>query len=138
MITLLYLSSATIQFTETSLATLLTRARLHNSRLGITGMLLYHDGNFLQVLEGEETSVRSLFDKIAQDPRHQGVLKLLDRPLTERLFGEWSMAFRTVDDLAIEHRAGYSAFLNHPFREQLLIQPSVTYHFLMAFRDGVR
>ncbi len=138
MITLLYLSSATAQFSDADLVELLTRARLHNSRLGITGMLLYHDGNFLQVLEGEETSVRALFSKIAQDPRHHGVIKLLDRPITERVFSEWSMAFRTIADLSSEHRVGYSPFLNHPFREQLLLQPSATYHFLMAFRDGVR
>ncbi len=58
--------------------------------------------------------------------------------ITQRVFGQWSMAFRTVADLSIEHHVGYSPFLNHPFREQLLLQPSATYHFLMAFRDGVR
>jgi len=138
MITLLYLSSAGTKFSDSELIDLLTKAREKNTRLGVTGMLLYHDGNFLQVLEGDEASVRPLFERINRDPRHQSVIKLIERPLAERQFGEWSMAFRTLDDLPVEQVEGYSDFLNKPFAEELTSHPSAAYQFLLAFRESAR
>lgn len=101
-------------------------------------MLLYHDGNFLQALEGEKTDVYPLFDKITSDPRHQNVVKLFDRPLPERVFGEWSMAFRTLSDTPVEAMDGYSDFLNKPFKDQVKARPSAAYQFLLAFRETLR
>lgn len=138
MITLLYLSSAVYKFSDAELIDLLAKARENNDRLGVTGMLLYHDGNFLQVLEGEEATVRPLFDTIHQDPRHQSVIKLIERPLSERQFGAWSMAFRTMDDLPVDQMEGYSDFLNKPFAEELKSHPSAAYQFLLAFRESAR
>jgi hypothetical protein len=138
MITLLYLSSAGKKFSDSELIDLLSKARKNNSRLNVTGMLLYHDGNFLQVLEGEEDDVRPLFETISQDPRHQSVIKLIERPITERMFGEWSMAFRTLDDLPTGELAGYSDFLNKPFADELTAHPSAAYQFLLAFRESAR
>jgi hypothetical protein len=138
MITLLYLSSAVQRFSDAELVELLTKAREKNDRLGVTGMLLYHDGNFLQVLEGDEASVRPLFDTINKDTRHQSVIKLIERPLPERQFGEWSMAFRTMDDLPMNEVTGYSDFLNTPFAEELKARPSAAYQFLLAFRETAR
>lgn len=138
MITLLYLSSAAIKFSDNDLIGLLAKARENNTRLNVTGMLLYHDGNFLQVLEGEEAAVRPLFEKISQDPRHQSIIKLIERPLTERQFGAWSMAFRTVADVSLESLDGYSDFLNNPFSQQVREHPSAAYQFLLAFRESAR
>lgn len=138
MITLLYLSSAVRKFTDFELMTLLAKARENNTRLNVTGMLLYYDGNFLQVLEGHEVDVRPLFEKIGQDPSHQSVIKLIERPLTERQFSEWSMAFRTIGDLPVEQLTGYSDFLNNPFSDQVTAQPSAAYQFLLAFRESAR
>lgn len=138
MITLLYLSSATQKFSDADLITLLTKAREKNTRLGVTGMLLYHDGNFLQVLEGDEAAVKPLFDTINRDPRHQSMIKLIERPLAERQFGEWSMAFRTMEDLSVEQVEGFSDFLNKPFADEMTAHPSAAYQFLMAFRESAR
>jgi len=138
MITVLYLSSAVQKFSDLELMTLLKKARENNTHVNVTGMLLYHDGNFLQVLEGDEADVRPLFEKIGQDPSHKTVIKLIERPLTERQFGEWSMAFRTIDDLPVEQLAGYSDFLNNPFSVQVAEHPSAAYQFLMAFRESAR
>jgi hypothetical protein len=138
MITLLYLSSAGMKFSDVELVDLLKKARENNARVDVTGMLLYHDGNFLQVLEGEEAAVRSLFETISKDPRHQSVIKLIERPITERMFGDWSMAFRTIDDLPVEQVTGYSDFLNKPFADELTASPSAAYQFLLAFRESAR
>jgi hypothetical protein len=64
-----------------------------NNRLAsITGLLVTHEGWFLQALEGPETGVRALMDRIARDPRHRGVRVLDQAPCECRLFQDWNMA----------------------------------------------
>jgi len=74
MFHLVYVSSAVEPFSKTELVELLHVARANNERLGITGMLLYRDGNFMQVLEGEEPVVRDLYARIERDPRQARTL----------------------------------------------------------------
>jgi len=62
---LVYISSTTTALSPTELADLLAKSHVNNAALGITGMLLYKDGNVTQVLEGEEDKVRALYHKIA-------------------------------------------------------------------------
>lgn len=114
MFHLVYISSATQLFSKQMLIELLEHSRAKNERLGITGILLYRDGNILQALEGEQPAVEGLFQAIARDPRHSDVLVLLRGPIETRQFPDWSMAFR---DLSIESeltRPGFSPFLNTP------------------------
>lgn len=65
MFSIVYASSATTHFSPAQLAGLLAQCREHNSAADVTGMLLYKHGNFMQVLEGEEETVRALFTKIS-------------------------------------------------------------------------
>ena len=113
MFHLIYLSSATNLFSAEELKELLRVSRINNSLLDVTGMLLYRDGNFLQVLEGdEEETVRGLYAKILRDPRHKGTIVVLAEEIPQREFSEWSMGFRELnaqDEPGIE---GYSDFLN--------------------------
>ncbi|MBF9236635.1 BLUF domain-containing protein [Hymenobacter sp. BT683] len=94
---LVYTSSATLPFPEQELRRLLVQWRANNARLGVTGVLMYSDGDIMQVLEGESDRVHDLFDVIAADVRHQGVTKIADGPVRERAFADWSMRFRAVD-----------------------------------------
>ncbi len=64
MFFLVYVSSATRPFSGEDLRALLATCRKNNAELGVTGMLLYKDGNFMQVLEGDEEAVRGLYEKI--------------------------------------------------------------------------
>ena len=89
-----YQSTAQLSLTDKDLQALLTKARAFNKLNQISGMLLYRAGQFVQVLEGEEDVLRSLYNKIACDPRHTNVLKLADEPLHQRGFAGWSMAYR--------------------------------------------
>jgi len=68
---------------------------LNNDRENVTGILVYHDDAFLQVLEGDETSVRKIFKRIEKDPRHAGLATLRSQKSfgERRIFGEWSMGF---------------------------------------------
>ncbi len=112
MIQLVYLSSARTLFDQEALLRLLARARARNEAQGITGLLLYKDGNFLQVIEGDETAVRALFKRIEADPRHKDLLVLLEEAITTRSFPDWSMGFRDIDDPAVRALPGFSALMS--------------------------
>jgi hypothetical protein len=111
---LVYVSSAVKLFSSAELVALLEKSRANNTRLGISGLLLYKDGNTMQLLEGERDTVLALYERIAADPRHRGLIRLLEGPIETRQFAEWSMAFHDLS--APEARAvpGYSEFLNTP------------------------
>ncbi len=87
---------------------ILEKSRPYNQSVGISGVLVMCDGSFLQVLEGPEEHVRSLFAKIEKDPRHTDVRVLVDRPIEHRQFGDWAMA---CADLASDGMALKSAFI---------------------------
>jgi hypothetical protein len=93
----IYVSAATVPFSPSQLGNLLARARGFNSSQGITGLLLYHQQSFFQVLEGPEQSVGSLYEIIERDPRHEKVLLLSKENITQRGFGDWSMGFVDID-----------------------------------------
>lgn len=91
---LMYVSYATNNFTDNDLTDLLIKARKNNSSLGITGMLIHREGNFIQVLEGEELAVKNLYEVIKADRRHDGVIIMSEGEVQERQFGSWAMDFR--------------------------------------------
>lgn len=99
---LMYESTATRAMTDAKLWKLLQQARSNNEARGITGLLLYASGHFLQVLEGPEPMVRRLFDTIQDDPRHTNIETLLATSTTERTFPDWKMGLehpRAATDL---------------------------------------
>jgi hypothetical protein len=112
MFHIVYASSATKAFTKPDLQALLVQARQKNAELGLTGMLLYKDGNFMQVLEGEKEAVSKLVDTIERDPRRKGVLVFLRGPSEERLFPDWTMGFRDLADREAAKTPGYTDFMN--------------------------
>src|ERR687893_1319722 len=73
---LVYVSSAVRLFSAEDLRALLETCRKNNAELGVTGMPLYKDGNFMQVLEGDEEAVRGLYARIVAAPRHRGEITL--------------------------------------------------------------
>ena len=94
MYQIVYASEATQDFPAAELKKLLLRSRLRNSEVGVTGMLVFHDGMFLQALEGESCAVNEVFARIEADPRHTGVAVLHRGPGPEqRVFGDWAMGF---------------------------------------------
>lgn len=95
MFHLVYVSKASAPLSSPALRRLLMGSRLRNAPLGVTGLLVYSDGSFLQVLEGPQPAVEDVFGSIARDPRHAGI-RVLDRrtvPGSLRNYGDWSMGF---------------------------------------------
>ena len=90
---IVYSSAATIDFKDAALLQLLRQARGYNERAGITGVLMYGGGRFMQVLEGRPAAVRGLYARIAADPRHGCLEKLADGPVARREFAGWRMSF---------------------------------------------
>jgi hypothetical protein len=111
-ISLVYVSTATIPFFRLDLRELLSKSRDNNAKLGITGMLLFKDGNFLQVLEGEREKVRALYQKIGEDPRHSNLATLFEGASDHRDFPDWSMGFQDLSAPETMNTPGYSHFLD--------------------------
>jgi len=129
---LIYASTANRPLSEVELSLLLLAARRNNESLGVTGMLLYHDGEFLQVLEGEREAVQALFGRIARDPRHTRVTLLQRQRVVQRQFADWSMGFATLKGLA-ESLPGHSDFLRH--RHEPAKAAGFAAQALVQFRD---
>lgn len=106
---IIYMSTASWPMTDTELKELLTQAQQGNDRRGITGALVYGDGQFMQIMEGEQAALQALYAHLGQDRRHKGLFKLADRPIAERRFSEWSMAFQAVSPAEFEQLVGYVA-----------------------------
>lgn len=83
---------------EDELGDLFARSRSNNEKRNITGALLLSGQWFVQVLEGEEDVVRSLFATIQGDPRHDGVELLFEGLTDPRTFAHWSMAKVTMPE----------------------------------------
>ena len=94
---IIYSSYATIAFDDASLKVLLIEAREKNEKIGVTGMLFYFSGQFIQLIEGEERVVRQLAQIIAADPRHKHFSVLKEGVAESRFFPEWSMGSKSVD-----------------------------------------
>lgn len=82
-----------------------------NAPLGITGLLLYSGGHFMQLLEGPESVVGGLFDLIHRDPRHAAVRRLLSKPVSGRLFPQWNMGLLNLDSTASSDLRGLTTAL---------------------------
>ena len=94
---LAYVSRATTTFPEDDLVELMRAARQKNKRLGITGMLLFDEPLFLQVLEGPRHVVEDLLETIRRDERHEEVTVIFqDHDLPEREYARWLMGSKIL------------------------------------------
>ena len=75
----------------------IVRASIRNNRaVAITGLLLVHDGWFLQALEGPAEAVMSTYRRILDDPRHAEPRVISAGPALVREFGDWNMCARRM------------------------------------------
>ncbi len=132
---LVYTSHAAQLFTEEDLVSLLKECRAFNRDHGITGMLLYIQGKFIQVLEGSEQEVVGLFEQIAIDPRHNRVAVVVEGDSASRIFKDWSMGFkRLTDDQAIQ-LSGFKDIDQFFAKKKIKEQSNLLLIFLRLFYD---
>jgi hypothetical protein len=135
MFSLVYVSRSNQNFKEDQLLELLRTFRENNLRLQITGLLLYKDGNFMQLLEGAKDVVNGLYEKISRDIRHVNVNTLIDETVETRLFPEWSMGFQSLNKMNPVEVPGYSDFLHDDLTgDQFVRDPSRALSLLTLFK----
>lgn len=108
----LYISHPTASITDADCAAIVASARRNNARVGLTGMLLYVPSQaFVQVLEGEPSTVTDILSRMMRDVRHAWPTVLLDHRVERRTFAGWPMGYRrmTLAELAaIDEHGGYA------------------------------
>jgi hypothetical protein len=138
---LTYLSSTRDDVHQEELDAILEVARANNPRHHITGLLLYHDRQFFQALEGPRQQVEQVFARIKTDRRHNGCLVLESRSVELRFFDGWSMAYASVSELGAAEKQNFldltrvrgryaGSEANDDARTRILIDS-----FLSSFRD---
>lgn len=115
MFCLVYRSVALPTFNKIQLFEMLHKARLNNSRDGITGCLLFYEGEFIQYLEGNQLKVLNLYDKITTDARHEKIKLLAHGEREFREFNNWEMAYE--DFYGDNDQINYLRLLIHSFKE---------------------
>jgi hypothetical protein len=112
LIRCVYASKATSTFHESMIPAVLERSRANNAASGITGMLLYMEGNFFQVLEGPEAAVDAVFGRIGRDDRHGRVTRIIREPIARRDFSDWTMGFQTLEVADLGELLGENDFFD--------------------------
>ncbi|WP_052733003.1 BLUF domain-containing protein [Hymenobacter terrenus] len=105
---LIYMSQATQPFSDDDLVALLRQSRQWNEEQNITGVLLYGNKQFVQVLEADVPALCDLYGKLLRDPRHQTVTRLAYGPIAVRRFAQWSMGFHTASATQLAEIQGYA------------------------------
>lgn len=134
---LVYTSIAKQKMSDDDLKDLLTKIRKKNETRQVTGMLLYLDPFFMQVLEGEEAMLNELFNLIKHDSRHHKISLIYKKPIEERYFSNWTMGFSKIsheDLVAIE---GFSDFLQKPTPEFFSNSPNKVDELLYKFKHEI-
>ena len=104
---LVYMSTSVRLFNDLDLKQILRKSQANNTVNDLTGMLLYSEGSFVQVLEGHADDLEATYLKIMKDSRHKNIIKLAEGNLSERLFPTWSMGFKTVPQLELSKFDAY-------------------------------
>lgn len=106
-----YVSFSTRTLSETELEELLFNFRIRNKNRGITGLLLYNDLSYMQVIEGNRDVVYALLEKIKKDSRHTNLVILLEKPIVDRSFPNWSMGHHIKKSSQLPQTSGFSEFM---------------------------
>ena len=133
LFSLVYSSRASSNLRDSSLTALLRNARAHNQQARLSGLLLYGQGQFLQVLEGTEPALSELYARIEADSRHLEVRLLAYGPIAARSFPDWRMGFAVTDENLLARVTG---FLPLPAVPGLTAHPSAALSQLL--RDFAR
>ncbi|MCB2407916.1 BLUF domain-containing protein [Hymenobacter lucidus] len=132
---IVYQSTAVGVPTTADLRVLLRQSRTKNYRLSITGLLLYGNGSFMQVLEGEAATVQQVYATIQHDYRHTRVTTLADGPVAGRVFADWSMGFQMLSEQDFVRLTGYI----DPYRTNFLDaqRPAIDEEMLFLLKSFV-
>lgn len=117
---------------------LIHQCHVNNSRLGLTGLLIYGNGTFLQTIEGEDEAVKGLVDKISRDQRHRG-FKVLQKSITsDRQYADWSMRLERLTEESLRKVPGLRDFAFKKFnRDYLSTHIDVAENLIDSYRSPI-
>ncbi len=105
---LVYVSNRMPNCTDEEIKKILASCEKNNPPLNITGVLIYSDLKFIQLVEGESTTLTLLYDKIKLDKRHEKVFMLSYGPIKEKSFPSWHMGSRKISGSEIDFQTKIS------------------------------
>lgn len=116
-----YVSTANKDLQEQGVKEIMEKANKFNKLQGITGILLYNERNFFQLIEGEKKAIQDLFRKISEDSRHQDIIQFLENHISRPPFDGYLTDFisddKKYDRSKLEHYLHYIEVLNPESRK---------------------
>lgn len=128
---LLYMSKASPSLTQSDVQAILATARTFNSEHAVTGLLIFRDGRFLQLLEGRTEAVKETYERITHDKRHAQIIMIQETFVERRLFASWSMAYGeelVAPDVAVKLFSNLDRAMRNETLDQQVIM-SILEHF---------
>ena len=95
---IVYVSSATRYIDEEVIEHLLKACRVNNKTHGVTGVLLHHDSNFIQYIEGNKQELELVYNHIKSSRLHRNIFELLNEPIPVRRFSDWNMGYTAAPE----------------------------------------
>jgi hypothetical protein len=137
---LVYSSVATEAMPKSKLYKILHGARAANAIANVTGLLVFAEGKFLQVLEGQKEVVCALMQKISMDHRHNNVRVVTEQAIDTRIFPSWKMAYVSTNASEL---AAWAGLRSTTTIEETLARlttdparvPNILQHLLGAIRE---
>jgi hypothetical protein len=105
---LVYISTAYRLMNQDELLDILVVSRKNNQKNKLTGMLLYGEGTFIQVLEGDESTLEKTYKTIEADGRHKNVIKMAEGVIEKPNFPDWSMGFKSASAQDLVELGGFT------------------------------
>lgn len=106
---LVYVSKRNANCTEEEITDILEACKKNNPGLGITGILMYNENKFIQLVEGDSRTIMNLYDKIKDDSRHSNCIMVSLSPIKEKTFPSWHMGSKNVSDNVMDYDTQISA-----------------------------
>jgi hypothetical protein len=134
---LVYKSQAKLAFSSADIKSLLEKSRKRNTAKNITGILLFDNRkNFIQLLEGDDDDVDTLYNRIKSDPRHHRVVLIHEDECVRRTFKNWSMEYLYLDSLFSENMSD-SPYIDDEQKEHIMesFVSIITQHFSDHMED---
>jgi hypothetical protein len=116
---LVYVSNRKPNCTAEEIEKILVACKKNNPPLNITGVLLYSDTKFIQLVEGEAKVIMELYDKIKKDPRHSNAMMISYNPIQEKSFPSWHMGTKDLAKTDLQFKTDISADDRKIFNEIL-------------------
>ena len=90
-----YVSTANLELRDQAISDIMAKTNEFNKSRDISGILLYNERSFFQLIEGEQNIIEDLYRKIAEDSRHHDIIKFLEKPVSRPPFDGYMTDFIT-------------------------------------------